>query len=162
MGGKCCWRHFRVYSCRDTLKFAGAAEAVNRFFSSPRCVLRKSVACLRIQLPISSSLVLLHSPFFRTGFGSISAILRRQSDSVSCGPETKVPLTLVEYQPDSTPRRSASSVLTCRGERFCIGLLSVGRSRSRRTADGLQVFRLVQLSPQSLVRSAMAALTRSR
>lgn len=59
MGGKCCWRHFRVYSCRDTLKFAGAAEAVNRFFSSPRCVLRKSVACLRIQLPISSSLVLL-------------------------------------------------------------------------------------------------------
>src|ERR1700754_2082484 len=70
---------------------------------------------------ISSSRTLLHRPFFFTGIGSISAILLRQSDSVSCGPETKVPLTLVEYQPDSTPRRSASSVLTCRGERFCIG-----------------------------------------
>src|SRR5437763_207386 len=34
----------------------------------------------------------------------------------------KLGTTLVTYeiQPDSTPRRSASSVLTCRGERFCI------------------------------------------
>ena len=38
------------------------------------------------------------------GGGLISAILRRQS--ASCGPETKVPLTFVLYQPDTTPRRS--------------------------------------------------------
>ena len=57
---------------------------------------------------------------FTTGGGFISAILRRQSASEECGPETKVPLTMVEYQPDSTPRRSDSSVKTCRGERFCI------------------------------------------
>ena len=44
--------------------------------------------------------------------GLISAILRRQSASEACGPETKVPLTLVEYQPDTTPRRSDSSVFT--------------------------------------------------
>ena len=50
--------------------------------------------------------------FFATGGGLISAILRRQSASEECGPETKVPLTLVEYQPDSTPRRSDSSVMT--------------------------------------------------
>jgi len=58
---------------------------------------------------------------FLTGDGLISAILRRHSASESCGPETKVPLTLVEYQPDMTPRRSDSSVFTCRGERFCMG-----------------------------------------
>jgi hypothetical protein len=46
------------------------------------------------------------------GGGLISAILRRQSASVSCGPETNVPLTLVLYQPDTTPSRSDSSVLT--------------------------------------------------
>jgi hypothetical protein len=28
---------------------------------------------------------------------------------------------LVEYHPDSTPSRSDSSVLTWRGERFCMG-----------------------------------------
>jgi hypothetical protein len=50
--------------------------------------------------------------FFATGGGLISRILRRQSASEECGPETKVPLTLVEYQPDSTPRRSDSSVMT--------------------------------------------------
>ena len=50
--------------------------------------------------------------FLFAGTGSISAILRRQSASESWGPETKVPLTLVEYQPDTTPRRSDSSVLT--------------------------------------------------
>jgi hypothetical protein len=49
--------------------------------------------------------------FFAVG-GLISAILRKQSASEECGPETKVPLTLVEYQPDSTPRRSDSSVMT--------------------------------------------------
>jgi hypothetical protein len=47
-----------------------------------------------------------------TNGGLISAILRRQSASEACGPETKVPLTLVEYQPDTTPRRSDSSVFT--------------------------------------------------
>jgi len=50
--------------------------------------------------------------FFLAGGGSISAILRRQSASDSCGPDTKVPLTLVEYQPETTPRRKDSSVLT--------------------------------------------------
>src|ERR1700722_7247268 len=55
------------------------------------------------------------------GGGSISAILLRQSASEAWGPETKVPLILVEYQPDTTPRRSDSSVPTFRGERFCMG-----------------------------------------
>jgi hypothetical protein len=59
------------------------------------------------------------TPF--AGGGLISAILRRQSASESCGPETKVPLTFVLYQPDTTPSRSDSSVLTWRGERFCMG-----------------------------------------
>src|SRR5260370_16961901 len=54
------------------------------------------------------------------GGGLISAILRRQSASVSCGPETSVPLTFVLYQPDTTPSRRDSSVLTWRGERFCM------------------------------------------
>src|SRR5258707_15658649 len=52
------------------------------------------------------------------GGGLISAILRRQSASVSCGPETNVPLTFVLYQPDTTPSRSDSSVLTWRGGRI--------------------------------------------
>ena len=46
------------------------------------------------------------------GAGLISAILRRQSASESCGPETNVPLTFVMYQPDTTPSRSDSSILT--------------------------------------------------
>jgi hypothetical protein len=54
------------------------------------------------------------------GGGSISAILRRQSASVSCGPDTNVPLTFVLYYPDSTPSRSDSSILTWRGERSCM------------------------------------------
>jgi len=58
----------------------------------------------------------------------ISAILRKHSASEECGPETKVPLTLVEYQPDSTPRRSDSSSLTWPGERFCIWCFRLGRS----------------------------------
>ena len=62
----------------------------------------------------------LHFGFRPSFLGSISAILRMQLASVSCGPDTNVPLTLIAYQPDSTPRRSASSALTCRGERFCI------------------------------------------
>src|SRR5260221_857898 len=55
------------------------------------------------------------------GGGLISAILRRQSASESCGPETNVPLTFVLYHPDTTPSLRASSVLTWRGERICIG-----------------------------------------
>jgi hypothetical protein len=35
---------------------------------------------------------------FFNGGGSISAILRRQSASEACGPETNVPLTFVLYQ----------------------------------------------------------------
>jgi len=62
--------------------------------------------------------------------GLSSAILRRQSASVSCGPETNVPLTLVLYHPDSTPRRSDSSVLTWRGEKICMGCFQGGRSTS--------------------------------
>jgi len=58
------------------------------------------------------------------GGGLISAILRRQSASESWGPETNVPLTLVEYHPDTTPSRSDSSVLTWRGERFCMDFLA--------------------------------------
>jgi hypothetical protein len=66
-----------------------------------------------------------------------SAILRRQSDSESCGPETNVPLTFVLYHPDCTPRRSDSFVLTCRGERFCIEFtFKLGRSIVYQTRDG--------------------------
>jgi hypothetical protein len=50
------------------------------------------------------------APF--AGGGLSSAILRKQSASELCGPETKVPLTLVLYQPDTTPSRSDSSILT--------------------------------------------------
>src|SRR5438034_9389318 len=72
------------------------------------------------------------SPFGIAGHGSwlVSRCERttiRQSASESCGPETNVPLTFVEYQPDTTPSRSDSSVLTWRGERFCISRLSVER-----------------------------------
>jgi hypothetical protein len=74
-------------------------------------------------VPRSSAISL--SPYLRrailAGGGSISAILLRQSASEAWGPETKVPLILVEYQPDTTPRRSDSSVPTFRGERFCMG-----------------------------------------
>jgi hypothetical protein len=49
---------------------------------------------------------------FFDGGGSISAILRRQSASEACGPETNVPLTFVLYQPDTIPSRSDSSDLT--------------------------------------------------
>ena len=62
------------------------------------------------------------------GGGSISAILRRQSASVSCGPETNVPLTFVLYQPDTTPSQSDSSVLTWRGDRFCMVCIAFGCS----------------------------------
>lgn len=54
------------------------------------------------------------------GGGLISAILRRQSASDSWGPDINVPLTLVEYHPDTTPSRTDSSNLTCRAERFCM------------------------------------------
>jgi len=50
--------------------------------------------------------------FFLAGGGLSSRIFDKQSSCVVCGPVTKVPLTLVEYQPDTTPRRSDSSVLT--------------------------------------------------
>jgi hypothetical protein len=103
--------------------------------------------------------------FFLASGGSISAILRRQSASESWGPETKVPLTLVEYQPDTTPRRSDSSFLMCRGERFCIGCFRLGRStvhrtRGMRCVGGSSQPR--QPSPASRVRSASTAATRSR
>src|SRR5690348_9939186 len=63
---------------------------------------------------------LRHFGFGPSFLGSISAILRMQSAAVLCGPDTNVPLTLITYQPDSTPRRRASSALTCLGERFCM------------------------------------------
>jgi len=72
--------------------------------------------CFRSRLPSLTGLIFVAM----AGGGSISAILRRQSASVSCGPETNVPLTFVLYHPDSTPSRSDSSILTWRGERFCI------------------------------------------
>jgi len=71
------------------------------------------------------------------GRALISAILRRQADSESCGPETNVPLTFVLYHPDCTPRRCASSILTCRGERFCIEFtFKLGRSIVYQTRNG--------------------------
>src|SRR5712672_1376346 len=86
-----------------------------------------------------------------SGGGLISAILRRQSASESCGPETNVPLTLVEYQPDTTPSRTDSSVLTWRGERFCMGFFHVERSILHRTKGEVfscpeRATRVVQLS----------------
>src|SRR5665213_2224731 len=58
--------------------------------------------------------------FFLAGGGLSSRIFDRQSSCVVWGPVTKVPLTLVEYQPETTPRRSDSSVLTWRAERICM------------------------------------------
>jgi hypothetical protein len=112
-----------------------------------RFITAKAAACQR-HLSVSSAL----SPRWLNAFtngktpsspylfvfavgGLISAILRRQSASEWCGPETNVPLTFVLYRPDTTPSRSASSVLTWRGERFCVGLLSCARSTRRRTLD---------------------------
>src|ERR1700731_3750199 len=83
------------------------------------------------------------------GGGLISAILRRQSASESCGPETNVPLTFVLYQPETTPSRSDSSVLTWRGERFCMYLLSGERSKNLRREG----FRLIL---RATVRSTLA------
>ena len=77
----------------------------------------------------------------------ISAIRCRQSASESCGPETNVPLTFVEYQPDTTPSRSASSVLTWRGERFCIWLLSVWRIAGSHLQE--RRFAVRQVPPES-------------
>jgi hypothetical protein len=57
---------------------------------------------------------------FFGGGGLSSAILRRHSWSVVCGPVTKVPLTFVLYQPEATPRRAASSACTWRADKFCI------------------------------------------
>jgi hypothetical protein len=70
-------------------------------------------SCQRNIAPIAVSIYMTGAPFEPfAGGGLISAILRRQSASESCGPETNVPLTLVLYQPDMTPSRSDSSVLT--------------------------------------------------
>ena len=61
-----------------------------------------------------------------------SAIFSLQSSSVACGPVTNVPLILVPYHPDLTPRRADSSGSTCRGKRVCmeviflVGLLGGG------------------------------------
>jgi hypothetical protein len=63
---------------------------------------------------------LARARFATGGGGLISAILRRQSASEECGPETNVPLTFVLYQPEVTPSRSASSDLTWRGVRNCM------------------------------------------
>lgn len=68
--------------------------------------------------PIPKSVLLWKPPSSLAGFifaalarsGSISAILRRQSASVSHGLETKVPLTCVLYHPDPTPSRIAFSL----------------------------------------------------
>src|ERR1700752_856637 len=83
--------------------------------------------------------------------GSISAILRRQSASDSCGPETNVPLTFVLYQPDTTPSRSDSSILTWRGERFCMCLLSNERPKDseREKIRLINERRSAQPSPES-------------
>src|SRR6202035_1074321 len=72
--------------------------------------------------------------FFLAGGGLSSAIFDRQSSCVAWGAVTKVPLTLVLYQPDTTPRRSDSSVLTWRGERFCmtVPLRAAVRSPAKR------------------------------
>src|SRR5258708_18033354 len=75
--------------------------------------------------------------FFLAGAGLSSAIFARQSCSVECGPVTKVPLTLVLYQPDTTPRRSDSSVLTWRAERICMEVpLQPGVRKSAQTLCG--------------------------
>lgn len=83
------------------------------------------MTCLLETSPGSSDVLIDCEKFFRdarypavatfdffAGGGLISAILRRQSASESCGPDTNVPLTFVLYQPDTTPSRSDSSVLT--------------------------------------------------
>ena len=70
-------------------------------------------SCQRNIAPIAVPIYMTAAAFEPfAGGGLISAILRRQSASESCGPETNVPLTLVLYQPDMTPSRSDSSVLT--------------------------------------------------
>jgi hypothetical protein len=70
-------------------------------------------SCQRKIVLIPVSIYTTAAPFEPfAGGGLISAILRRQSASESCGPETNVPLTLVLYQPETTPSRSDSSVLT--------------------------------------------------
>src|ERR1700731_1817257 len=75
--------------------------------------------------------------FFLAGGGLSSAIFERQSSCVVCGPVTKVPLTLVLYQPDTTPRRSDSSVLTWRAERICMEVpLQPGARKSAQTPCG--------------------------
>src|ERR1700742_4514326 len=90
------------------------------------------------------------------GGGLSSRIFPRQSASVACGPVTKVPLTLVLYQPDSTPRRSDSSVLTWRGDRFCMGCFLLCEI----SVAGNIIF--VQFSSESRAKSASTAVTRSR
>jgi hypothetical protein len=103
------------------------------------------------------------------GGGLISAILRRQSASESCGPETNVPLTFVLYQPDTTPSRSDSSVLTWRGERFCMNCIEVyfqvGAEFFSNAGCGFRLFGeqpFAQLSSESRAKSANTAATRSR
>src|ERR1700733_3423623 len=97
--------------------------------------------------------------FFAAG-GSISAILRRQSASESCGPDTNVPLTLVEYQPETTPSRSDSSVLTWRETLH--GALSVEEPGDEAFNYSRRTSRVLQLSSESRAKSASTAATRSR
>src|SRR6185312_4260444 len=84
-------------------------------------------------------------------FGSISAILRMQSAAVSCGPDTNVPLTLIAYQPCSTPRRSASSALTCLGARFCIACFRLAVIVLKLTARLLSFPRKAGLNPPARI-----------
>jgi hypothetical protein len=98
------------------------------------------------------------------GRGFIWAILRMQSASEACGPETKVPLIFVEYHPAGTPRRRASSVWTWRGARFFIGCFLFWPWILGRTQDeGSDLAaRAAQLSPESRAKSASTAATKSR
>lgn len=93
---------------------------------------------------------------FFGGGGLISAILRRQSASESCGPETNVPLTFVLYQPETTPSLVASSVLTWRGERICMCCFQLGARMARGKVRGIHAGRH-RFSPV-LFRSCFLAL----
>ena len=87
-----------------------------------------------LMLPRSSLIYLAFSratSLYSSSFRRLRINLREFAKTVgseACGGRTKVPLIFVEYQPEMTPRRSASSVCTWRGERFCMGCFQFGRS----------------------------------
>ncbi len=70
--------------------------------------------------------------FLLAGAGLSSAIFERQSSCVLCGPVTKVPLTLVEYQPelDAETQRFFGFDVT-RGKNLHGDSLEVRRSHRR-------------------------------